>query len=133
MATRRPSVRGGKTPHAFSDDEREAAEDDRDVVMPAREAPSFVMIESQLAFQVLVDTLSAIALLHEANQLASCSRSVAATRACTWIGSGSLSGHSHEQPQVLAVRGIPSIVVLGKRRAAERSETRAGRGCRRAT
>jgi len=30
-----PSIRGGKTPHAFSDDEREAAEHDGDVVMPA--------------------------------------------------------------------------------------------------
>src|SRR5207248_937089 len=37
-----PSVRGGKTPHAFSDDEREAAEHDRDVVVPAGKAPSFV-------------------------------------------------------------------------------------------
>jgi hypothetical protein len=31
----RPSGRGGKTPHTFSDDERVAAEGDRNMVMPA--------------------------------------------------------------------------------------------------
>src|SRR5207253_11219596 len=52
VATSRPSVRGGKTPHAFSDDEREAAEHDGDVVVPTGEAPPFVVVESELAFQV---------------------------------------------------------------------------------
>ena len=41
-----PPARGGETPHAFSDDEREAAEHDRNVVVPAGKAPSFVMVET---------------------------------------------------------------------------------------
>src|SRR2546421_12379974 len=64
-----PSVRGGKTPHAFSDNEREAAEHDGDVVVPAGEAPPFVVVESELAFQVFVDALGAIAFFDETDQL----------------------------------------------------------------
>jgi hypothetical protein len=42
------SSRGGKTPHAFGDDERVAAEDDGDVVMPADEGASLEVIEPEL-------------------------------------------------------------------------------------
>ncbi len=35
VVSHRPSGRGGETPHTFGDDERVAAESDRDVMMPA--------------------------------------------------------------------------------------------------
>jgi hypothetical protein len=57
VVAQRPSGRGGKTPHAFSDDERVAAEGDGDVVVPAGEASSFEVVEPDLALQVFVDTL----------------------------------------------------------------------------
>ncbi len=45
----RPSGRGGETPHAFSDDERVAAEGNGDVVVPAGEAPAFEVVEPELS------------------------------------------------------------------------------------
>src|SRR6266702_7692273 len=112
VATSRPSIRGGKTPHAFSDDEREAAEHDGDVVMPAGKAPSFVMVEAELAFQVLVDALRAIAFFHQANQfLLAYSRRQRRKRV---LGRLALVVRPFdEEPQVFAVGGIPAIVVLG--------------------
>ena len=53
----RPSGRGGKTPHTFSNDERVAAKGNGDVVVPAWEAPSLEVVDAELALQVLVDTL----------------------------------------------------------------------------
>ena len=64
----RPSGRGGKTPHAFSDDERVAAESDRDMVVPAVEAPPFEVVEPQLALEIFVDALRAPALHHDTNE-----------------------------------------------------------------
>ena len=40
-----PSLRGGKMPHTFGDNERVAAEDDGDVVVPAREGAAFEVVE----------------------------------------------------------------------------------------
>jgi hypothetical protein len=37
------SGRGGEMPHTFSDDERVAAEDDGDVVVPAGKSSAFVI------------------------------------------------------------------------------------------
>src|SRR6266568_9341656 len=65
----RPSGRGGRTPHAFSDDERVAAEGDGDVVVPAREASSFEVVEPELALQIFVNTLSAPSLHDEPDEL----------------------------------------------------------------
>src|SRR5262245_20999724 len=65
----RPSGRGGKTPHAFGNDEREAAQHDGDVVMPTGVSPTLVVIESQFAFEVFVYALGAPPLHDEANKL----------------------------------------------------------------
>src|SRR4051812_42191272 len=51
----RPSGRGGETPHTFSDDERVAAKSDGDVMMPALEPPSLEVVQSKLAFEILVN------------------------------------------------------------------------------
>ena len=39
--------RGGKMPHTFGDDERIAAENDRDVVVPSREGTALEVIQPQ--------------------------------------------------------------------------------------
>jgi len=57
-----PSIRGGKTPHAFSDDEREAAEYDGNVVVPAWEAPSLVVVEHKDAIDSFIDRYGAAGL-----------------------------------------------------------------------
>ena len=64
-----PSGRGGEMPHALSDDEGVAAEGDRDVMVPAREAASLEVVEAQLALHLLVDALGAVALLEQADDL----------------------------------------------------------------
>jgi hypothetical protein len=65
----RPSGRGGKTPHAFGNDEREAAQGDRDMVVPAEESATLEVVEAELVLEVLVDTLGAPPLHDEPNQL----------------------------------------------------------------
>ena len=59
----RPGGRGGKSADALSDHEGVAAQDDGNVMMPAREGPTFEMIEPELALEVLVHALSSPALL----------------------------------------------------------------------
>ena len=63
------SGRGGEMPHTFSDDERVAAKDDGDVVMPTGEPPAFVVIETELAFQILICPLGSPALHDKADEL----------------------------------------------------------------
>ena len=55
--------------HTFGDDEREAAEDDGDVVMPPSVRAPLEMVEPKLAFQLLIDTLRAPTLLGHAHDL----------------------------------------------------------------
>jgi hypothetical protein len=43
-------------PHTFGDDERVAAEDDGDVVVPALEGAALEVVESELALELLVDS-----------------------------------------------------------------------------
>ena len=56
-------------PHAFRDDERVAAEGDGNVVVPAREAPSLEMVETEFALEVLVDAFGPPPLHHDAYEL----------------------------------------------------------------
>src|SRR5256885_13169432 len=65
----RPSGRGGKMPHTFGNDERVAAQNDRDVMVPARKPPAFVVIESEFVLEILVRALDAPALHHAPHQL----------------------------------------------------------------
>src|SRR5262245_51926320 len=62
-------VEGGKSPRSLGGEEGEAAEGDRDVVVPAAEAAAFEMVETELAFEVLVDTLGAPSLFEQVDQL----------------------------------------------------------------
>ena len=48
-AFHRFSGRGGEMPHTFGDDERVAAKDDGDMVVPTGESSTLVVIESELA------------------------------------------------------------------------------------
>lgn len=64
----RPSGRGGKTPHTFSDDERVAAESDGDVVVPAVETSSLEVVESKFALEILVDALCSPSLHRDPNE-----------------------------------------------------------------
>jgi hypothetical protein len=63
----RPSGRGGKSSGTFGHEECVRAEDGGDVVVPAGEAPSLEVIEPQLALELLVDLLGAVALLEKAD------------------------------------------------------------------
>src|SRR5271156_4156776 len=81
IARTRPSARGGKMPQALAGDERIAAEDDGDVVMPAAKGASLVVIEAELALEVFVDALGAPALLGDAHELLSTGR-LAQPREC---------------------------------------------------
>jgi hypothetical protein len=56
-------------PRTFSDDERVAAEDDRDVMVPTWEAPALVVIETELALEILVGALRAPALHDQPHEL----------------------------------------------------------------
>ena len=56
-------------PHSFGNDERVAAENDTDVVMPPRERAPLEVIEAQLAFELLVEALSAPSLLEDSDDL----------------------------------------------------------------
>src|SRR5689334_6764637 len=65
----RPSGRGGKMPHALSDDERVAAQSDRHMMMPTRIPAALKVIEAEFPFEVFVHALRAPALHHGTNQL----------------------------------------------------------------
>ena len=56
-------------PHTFGNDERVAAQDDRDVMAPAGKSPAFVVVESQLVFEILIGAFGAPALHHASYQL----------------------------------------------------------------
>lgn len=56
-------------PHTFGNDERVAAQDDRDVMVPAGKPPAFVVVEPQLVFEILIGAFDALALHHPAHQL----------------------------------------------------------------
>src|SRR5262245_20115195 len=68
VVAHRPSGRGGNTPHTFGDDERIAAEDDRDVVMPGGEAAAFEVVEAELTLEVFIQALGAVSLLDEPHE-----------------------------------------------------------------
>lgn len=52
-----------RRPHTFADDERIAAQDDRDVVIPAWKGAPFVGVEPELAFELLVGAFGTPSLL----------------------------------------------------------------------
>lgn len=56
-------------PHTFSDDERVAAKDDGDVVVPAGESSALIVIETELTLEVLVNAFGAPALHDETYEL----------------------------------------------------------------
>src|SRR5512134_2364171 len=65
----RPCGRGGETPRAFGNDERVAAENDRDMVVPAWKPSSLVVIDAELSFEVLIDPLRPPSLHHDSQEL----------------------------------------------------------------
>ena len=56
-------------PRTFGDDERVAAEDNRDVMMPTWEPSALVVIEAEFTLEVLVDALCAPALHDQPHEL----------------------------------------------------------------
>src|ERR1700683_4683336 len=69
VARTRPSSRGGEMPQALAGHERIAAEDNGDVVMPAAEGASLVVVEAKLSLEVFVDALGAPAFLGDPHEL----------------------------------------------------------------
>lgn len=105
-----PSRRGGKTPHPFSNDERVAAQDDGDVMVPARERAAFEVVEPELALELLIRALGAPSFLDDANDLllahaAGHRREDELRRLILAIGP-----LDHE-PHRLAVTGVGTVVV----------------------
>src|SRR5271156_5990157 len=104
-----PSLRGGEVPQTLSDDEGVAAEDDRDVMMPASEAPSFEVVEPQLALHLFVSGLRTPALFDDAHELLLAHRS--RQRRQRVLGRLLLAvGPFDEQPERLARRWFAAIV-----------------------
>ena len=56
-------------PHTFGNDERVAAKDDRDVMVPARKSPAFVVVESEFVFEILIRAFDSPALHHSSYEL----------------------------------------------------------------
>jgi hypothetical protein len=56
-------------PHTFGNDERVAAQDDRDVMVPAGIPAAFVVVEPQLALEILIGAFDSPALHHPTHQL----------------------------------------------------------------
>src|SRR5580700_3582403 len=65
----RPSARGGEMPQSFAEDERVAAEDDGDVMMPAAEGAALEVIQAKLAFEIFIDALGTPSFLGDPNEL----------------------------------------------------------------
>src|SRR6266536_2775441 len=59
----RPSSRGGEMPRAFGDDERVAAKNDGDVMVPSGKRASLEVVEPELAFEVFIRTFGSPAFL----------------------------------------------------------------------
>jgi hypothetical protein len=57
LVTILPSSRGGKSAAPLRDDERVAAEDDGDVMVPTHEGPSLEVVEPELSFELLIHPL----------------------------------------------------------------------------
>ena len=55
-------------PRAFSDDERVAAQDDGDVMMPSGEASALEVVEAEFAFEVFVDAFGSPALHDDSDE-----------------------------------------------------------------
>src|SRR5438105_2304087 len=64
-----PSYLRGETPRALGDEEGVAAQDNRDVMVPAGVAASLVVVQTQLALDLLVHALGAVALLDATDEL----------------------------------------------------------------
>ena len=56
-------------PHTFGNDERVAAKDDRDVMVPAGKAPAFVVVEPEFVFEILIRAFDSPALHHSSYEL----------------------------------------------------------------
>src|SRR5688500_13933604 len=56
-------------PHTLGDNERVAAEDDRNVVMPPRKRAALIMVQAGLVLQLLVSLLGPPALLEDTDNL----------------------------------------------------------------
>src|SRR5476649_166618 len=82
MVGQRFSGLRGEMPTTFGDYESIAGEHHRYMVVPTWEAPSFVVVEAELSFQVLIGSLDTPTLHDEAHELLG--------------GSGHL-GHGHEE------------------------------------
>ena len=65
----RPSGRGGKMPHTLGNEERVAAQDDRDVMVPPGVRAAFEVIEAELALELFVGSFRAPSFLHGAHDL----------------------------------------------------------------
>src|SRR5579863_3287324 len=74
VARTRPSARGGKMPQSLAGHKRIAAEDDGDVVMPAAEGASLVVVEPEFPLEVFVYALGAPAFLGDPHELLSTGR-----------------------------------------------------------
>src|SRR5688500_9316960 len=99
-------------PHAFPDDERVAAKDDRDMMVPAREASALKVVEAELALEVLIRSLRSPALHHDTDERLL--RSRPRCRAEEVVGRFVLAvAPLDEEPQGLAVVDAVASIVCG--------------------
>src|SRR5580658_26589 len=107
-----PSGRGGKSAYSFGGHERIATDRDGDVVIPADEAAPFVVVEAQLALQLLVRPLGLPPLFDGAHDLL-------LGHATAQVGEEELARSAlafrpfDDEPHGLAQRWLAAVVVGG--------------------
>ena len=107
-----PSGRGGKTLRTFSDDERVAAEHDGDVVMPAGKSSTFVVVQAELALEILVGALDAPAIFYRSYE--SAQRGLARQRREIELrGCGLTVGPFDDEPDILALGRDDAVIMEG--------------------
>ena len=95
----------------FGDDEREAAEHDGNVMIPAGPATSLIVVEAEFAFQVFVRTLCSITLFEPSDEPAS-------TDAIGQVGQVELARRGlpveplDDEPERVAIAAITHWVVV---------------------
>ena len=97
-------------PHPFGNDERGAAENDRNVVVPSQKGASFEVVESELAFEIFVDAFGPPTFLDDADDLFF-SHATRQRRKRKLRRFGFALRPLHEQPYGLTFRGLRSVIM----------------------
>src|SRR6266542_3356265 len=117
----RPSSRGGEMPRAFGDDERVAAKNDGDVMVPSGKRASLEVVEPELAFEVFIRTFGSPAFLEKADDLL-LAQSPRQGGEDELVRLRFALGPLDDEPNTFSLGGVRTIV--GRRHHASKAESR---------